>query len=113
MYQCVITLTITTPPHVPPLDSKAYLSLLPPVHLNPLLQILLEVGAVHNAVLDGVGAIDHQLDLVLLAELLNSLPLKGLPTRLSGTLSGHIYYENKHKTNKRGIQLSFTSFMPS
>jgi len=51
--------------------------------LNPLLQILLEIGAVHDSILDGVGAVDHELNLVLLTKLLNPLALS-----LQGLLSG-------------------------
>merc|ERR1719510_2675044 len=43
--------------------------------LNALLQVVLEVGTVHDAVLHGVGAVNEQLDLVLLAKLLDSLAL--------------------------------------
>merc|ERR1719367_1211022 len=53
-------------------------------HLDPLAQVLLEVLAVHDAVLDRVGAVDGELEgqLVLLAA---SLALKLL---LTGTLLG-------------------------
>merc|ERR1719228_286224 len=53
-------------------------------HLDPLAQVLLEVLAVHNAVLDRVGAVDGELEgqLVLLAA---SLALQLL---LAGTLLG-------------------------
>ena len=70
-----------------PLDSKARYAYCPFDHLDPLLQILLEVGTVHDAILNWVGAVDEQLDLVLLAEFLHgfALALQGL---LSGLLGG-------------------------
>ena len=63
-------------------DSKACRLL---SHLNPLLKILLEISAVHDSILNGVSAVNDQIDLVLLAKLLNSslLSLQGLLSGLS------------------------------
>ncbi len=50
-------------------------------NLDVLHEILLKVGAVHDAVLDGVGAVNDELHLVLLVQLLDllALPLAGTP----------------------------------
>ena len=56
-------------------------------YLDPLMQVLLKVGTVHDAILNRVGAVDEQLDLVLLAKLLHNLAL-ALQGLLSGLLSG-------------------------
>ena len=50
------------------------------------MEVLLEVSTVHDAILNWVGAVDEQLDLVLLAELLDSftLPLELLLAGLLG-----------------------------
>ena len=55
-------------------------------NLDALLKILLEISAVHDAILHGVGAVNEQLDLILLAELLDSftLPLELLLAGLLG-----------------------------
>ena len=63
-------------------------------NLDALMKVFLEVPAVHDAVLDGVSAVDGELDLVLLPKLLYSLalPLQGLFARLGGgllSLSGY------------------------
>merc|ERR1719167_1393675 len=54
--------------------------------LDPLLQILLEIGTIHDAILNGMGTIDHQLDLVLLTKLFHTLAftLQGLLARSFG-----------------------------
>ena len=44
-------------------------------YLDPLLQVLLKVSTVHDAILHRVGAVNEQLDLVLLPQLLDSLAL--------------------------------------
>ena len=51
------------------------------------MEVLLEVSTVHDAILNWVGAVDEQLDLVFLAQLLHgfALALQGL---LSGLLGG-------------------------
>merc|ERR1719300_294105 len=51
--------------------------------LDPLMQVLLKVGTVHDAILNRVGTVNEQLDLVLLPNL--ALALQGL---LSGLLGG-------------------------
>jgi hypothetical protein len=56
------------------------------LHLDALHEILLKVGAVHDAVLDGVGAVDDELA-VLLAQLLDALAL-ALEGLLPGLLGG-------------------------
>ena len=57
------------------------------MYLDPLVKVLLKVGTIHDAILNRVGAIDEQLDLVFLAQLLHgfALALQGL---LSGLLGG-------------------------
>ena len=61
------------------------------MYLDPLVKVLLKIGTIHDAILNRVGAIDEQLDLVLLAKLLHrlALPLEGLLARLLGHLGGH------------------------
>jgi len=44
-------------------------------NLDTLLEVLLKVSTVHDAILDGVGAINEELDLILLAKLLQTLSL--------------------------------------
>ena len=51
------------------------------------MQVLLKVGTVHDAILNRVGAVDEQLDLVLLSKLLHNLAL-ALQGLLSGLLGG-------------------------
>ena len=53
------------------------------MYLDPLVKVLLKIGTIHDAILNRVGAIDEQLDLVLLAKLLHNLALA-----LQGLLSG-------------------------
>ena len=57
------------------------------MYLDPLVKVLLKIGTIHDAILNRVGAIDEQLDLVFLAQLLHgfALALQGL---LSGLLGG-------------------------
>merc|ERR1719308_128997 len=43
--------------------------------LDALLEVFLKVSAVHDTILDRVGAINKELDLVLLAKLLQALSL--------------------------------------
>jgi len=54
-------------------------------NLDTLMEVLLEVGTVHDAILDRVGTINEELDLVLLAKLLHSLTLT-LELLLAGLL---------------------------
>ena len=49
------------------------------------MEVLLKVSAVHDAILNGVGAINEELDRVLLAELLDGLTL-ALQLLLAGLL---------------------------
>merc|ERR1719154_946483 len=44
-------------------------------NLDTLMEVLLEVSTVHDAIHDRVGAVNEELDLVLLAKLLDSLTL--------------------------------------
>merc|ERR550525_2233284 len=56
-------------------------------NLDTLLEVFLEISAVHDSILDGVSAVNEELDLVLLPELLHpfTLPLQLL---LAGLLGG-------------------------
>ena len=56
-------------------------------NLDALLEVLLEVSAVHDTILDGVGAVNEELDLILLAKLLQTLALS-LELLLAGPLGG-------------------------
>ena len=56
-------------------------------NLDALLEVLLEVSAVHDTILDGVGAVNEELDLVLLPKLLHTLAL-ALELLLAGLLAG-------------------------
>ena len=65
--------------------------------LDALLEILLKVSAVHDAILNGVGAVNEELDLVLLAKLLQTLAL-ALELLLAGLLGcGFLLCSNHFK----------------
>ena len=65
--------------------------------LDALLEVLLEVSAVHDTILDGVGAVNEELDLVLLAKLLQTLALT-LELLLAGLLGcGFLLCSNHFK----------------
>merc|ERR1719492_49447 len=55
-------------------------------NLDALLEVFLEISAVHDSILDWVSAVNEELDLVLLAELLHTftLPLELLLAGLLG-----------------------------
>merc|ERR1719452_216369 len=63
--------------------------------LDALLEILLEIGAVHDAILDGLGAVNEELDLVLLAKLLQTLALT-LELLLAGLLGCGLFLCSNH-----------------
>merc|ERR1739842_64729 len=46
-----------------------------PGNLDALLEVFLEISAVHDSILDRVSAVDEELDLVLLPELLHTFTL--------------------------------------
>ena len=65
--------------------------------LDALLEILLKVSTVHDAILNGVGAVNEELNLVLLAKLLQTLALT-LELLLAGLLGcGFLLCSNHFK----------------
>merc|ERR1719206_662589 len=69
------------------------------------MEILLEVSAVHDTILNGVGTVNEELDLVLLAKLLHSLPfsLELLLSWLGPFLMGPLLRELDLKSAKPEI----------